>query len=428
MKKNITHFMKMKKTIFAGIFGNSLEIYDFNIYAFYAAIIATHFFADDDFTTSLLATYGIFAAGFIMRPLGAILFGYIGDNFGRKKALEISILMMAIPTFIMGILPTYASIGILAPLFLTILRMFQGISVGGELVGSYSFLIEHAPNDQKGFIGSWSLVGAFGGKMLAGIVIAIVAIFLSVESVASYGWRIPFITGIFFAYIGFRFRKGVTETPVFENNSNDHKVKPWHVIKTYKWSILQAICTSVVHTVSVYTIFIYMPIYMSTVIGVESQTSLFSTIAALCITTFLLPFGGILSDSYGRKKILLLGSITLCAIAFPAFSLINSGNSLLMILGHLSLATIFGVLHGPIPAFFVELFPSRVRYTASAIAYNICTGVFGGFTPFICTWLINVADIPLGNLYWLIFSGFISIIGTLTINENAVRSNSLVKA
>ncbi len=411
---------KLTHVVAAGVIGNSLEVYDYNLYGYYAAIFATLFFNSDNLLSGLLASYGIFAAGFIMRPVGALIFGYIGDRWGRKKALELSILLMAIPTALMGVLPGYVTIGLLAPLLLTTFRLLQGVAVGGELVGSFSFLIEHAPENKRAFFSSWSLVGTFGGKLWAAMTVALFAYLFSEQSLKDWAWRIPFFLGLVFAFIGYRIRLNVSETPVFQEmkrNGSSKRVSAIEVVRRYKMQILQLFLMTIVHTVSVYLLFIYMPIFLSTTGAAPYFWAVTSTALSLAVTTALLPMGGLLADRFGRKPFLFWGTVFLIALAFPSFYLFETRSIPLIVLAQCAMSVAFALMHAPFPAIYVELFPPHVRYTATAIAYNLSTAVFGGFTPLLCTWLVAYTDSHFAPLYWLTAVGIVSSLAVLTLPE-----------
>lgn len=415
----------LKSVIGAGIIGNSLEVYDYNLYGYYAVIFSGLFFNTGDVFSGLLATYGIFAAGFIMRPVGALVFGAIGDKWGRKKALELSILLMAIPTMLIGTLPGYVTIGIFAPLLLTLFRLLQGVAVGGELVGSFSFLIEHAPAHQRAQMGSWSLVGTFAGKMWASITVAMFAYFFTEEALSNWAWRIPFFLGLVFAFVGYRIRMNVSETPVFQEMKNRgalQKISLKDVVSRYKEEIFRLIGFTILQTVAVYLLFIYMPIYLSTSAGVPYLWAIVSNALSLALTTVTLPIGGLLCDKIGRKPVMLYGTIAFLLAAYPCFLVLQSSQVFAVILSQCTLSVLFAIMHSPIPAIYVELFPPEVRYTASAIAYNFSTAIFGGFTPLICTWLINVTGNPLSPVYWLLVAGGVSILSVLTFPETKTKS------
>lgn len=411
---------KQKKVIWAGILGNTLELYDYTIYAFFASILARQFFPSSDPVVSLMATYGVFATGFLLRPVGAVLLGAIGDLYGRKKALEISILLMAIPTLCIGILPTYTQVGILAPILLTIMRMLQGVSVGGELVGSYTYLIEHAHPSQKGFIGSMSLVGAFGGKWVGTLLVALMSLFLAESMIEEWGWRIPFIGGIVFAGMGYYLRKKVSETPVFKEMEQNKKVIKSPLKETFchsKAAILKGIGCLVIHTSGVYLLFIYFPIYLKTVIGLSYMSSLLSNLMALTLCMIIMPLSGKLSDRIGKHPILFWGGFALTALLYPAFVIISQGNAAAAIAMQALLASVFAFMHGPLPTFLIDLFPAQIRYTATAITYNLGVGIFGGLTPIIATWLAGRYESPIAPCSWLIFCGLLSLISLAMTKE-----------
>lgn len=412
--------MKLKNEVGAGVLGNCLELYDYTLYGYFAAILARHFFPSEDPLAALLGTYGIYASGFILRPIGALLFGSIGDRFGRMRALQISILMMAIPTLCIGILPSYAQIGIAATCLLTLMRFLQGISVGGEIVGSYTYLIEHADKNNKGFIGSWSLVGCLGGNLLGTLAAGAMSLILTTEALESWGWRIPFIGGVLFAAAGYYLRKRVSETPVFTQMKSENTLAKAPVREAWNkdvGNILRAVGSMLMHTVSLQLFFVYFPVYLKTTLHLDFTAALGSNCLGLIICLFVLPLGGKLSDFMGRRFVMMTATACLTLLIYPAFMLISTGRLPLVIGAHALLAFVFALMHAPLPAYLTELFSPRTRYTSSSIAYNLCVGIFGGFSPFIATYLIAVTGSPLAPAIWLIFSGVVSLVTLAFQNE-----------
>lgn len=401
-----------KKTIGAGFIGNALEYYDYTIYAFFAPVLSMQFFPTDNMLVSLMATYGVYAAGFIFRPLGGLFLGRIGDVYGRKKALELSILLMIIPTLCIGFLPTYAQVGIWAPILLTLIRLMQGVSVGGEVVGSYIFIHEHASKNQRAFMSSWAVVGIFGGKWIGTLTAALLTMFITASALEDWAWRIPFIGGTLFAIVGYRIRSMVSETPAYkEMKSQNSTIKSpvKEMFQTNLYEILIGIGSLVVQTASLHLLFMYLPTYLKTILDLTYFESYASNLLALTLSMILMPLSGMLADKIGKFKVILWGTIAFSLLLYPAFLIFSLGSPILVMMAHASLAIAFAIMHGPFPAFFMELFPARIRYTSTALSYNIGVSIFGGLSPVIGTWLINYLQTPTAPALWLIFCSLISI-------------------
>lgn len=402
----------LKRVIWAGILGNALELYDYTLYGYFASILALQFFSASDPVVALLATYGVYASGFLFRPIGAILIGSVGDKYGRKRALEVSILMMAVPTLCIGFLPSYATIGIAAPIILTLIRFIQGMSVGGELAGSFTYLVEHADSNQKGYIGSWTVVGGFGGKLIGTFIAGLLSLTMTPTLLENWGWRIPFILGFFFAGAGYWLRKKVSETPIFEQMKSQATLvkSPWKETFTKApIEILQGAGIQAVHASFVHTLFIYFPIFLKTELNFSYTEAMFTTFTSMAICAALMPLSGKISDRIGRQPVLLTGTLLLTLFAFPAFWLFSLGDFMLTVATHCLLSALFGLMHGSYPALLNELFPANIRYTASAISYNCGVLLFGGLAPFMATGLIYWLETPIAPVCWLVFCGMISL-------------------
>jgi MHS family proline/betaine transporter-like MFS transporter len=255
---------------------------------------------------------------------------------------------------------------------------------------------------------------------LASLAVMLFSILSIDTSMESWFWRIPFVLGLVFVLLGYGIRRSVSETPVFQKlksaGVNLH-VSLLSIVVQNRTSMLQAIGTTIIHTVGVYFIFMYMPVYFKTVLNLSYGVAMGSTVLSLLIMIILLPCGGLLADIYGRKPILMYGSAVLTLCAYPCFMLINSGSVLLIFMGHQFLAIIFAILHAPLSVLYVELFPPEIRYRASAIAYNTCICLFGGITPLVCTWLVSYTGNSITPIFWLIFSGIVSTMVVLTLKE-----------
>lgn len=383
----------MRKIVIAGMAGNALEWYDYSLYGHFAAIISSLFFPSYDAYTSLMMTFGIFAAGFIMRPIGAIIFGYIGDKFGRKISLAIAIITMAIPTALIGILPGYDVIGIAAPILLTFIRLLQGLSLGGAASGCISFLIEHAPKHRKGLAGSAAMLSMCIGILFGSLVSSIMSGILTEEQLHHWGWRVPFLISFPMSFIGFYINKYLEESPQYMQQkalNNINEAPAILLIKKYLPNLTVAIGIYLTVIVTFYILTVFNNNYVTKVLNFTINQSLHvNIIGTLSLMIFLTPAAW-LSDKYGRKIILFIGLFLFLLLTYPAFNLINSNDYYKVLTGQAILGFLVAVYIGPMGAALAELFPTSVRFTGVALAYNISAAAFGGTTPMIATWLTKL--------------------------------------
>lgn len=410
-----------KKSLIAGFSGNILEWYDFTVYGFFATVIGAQFFPDEDKVVQLISAFGIFAAGYLMRPIGGIIFGNIGDRHGRKKALLLSVMMMAIPTTLIGFLPTYADIGWYSALLLVVLRLFQGLSVGGEFTGSISFLVERAPKNKRGFYGSWSTFGVFGGMLLGSLLASIVTALLSKEQLHDFGWRIPFLFGAVIGVVGLYLRKGMGEDN-YEKKLEEEKTPIKSPLAEfwayYKMKALKIVLLSWSFGVSVYLIFIYMPSYLHTFHNVKLDDALSAHTFSIIALMLMIPLFGFLNDRIGRKPVLLFSLFGFVFFTYPLFALMFQNTFMSILLAMLAFAFLEAMFQSVMPALMTETFPSKVRYTGLSVSYNFSMAIFGGTTPLVCTYLVKISG---GDVwmpaYYLIATSAIAIIVTLFIPE-----------
>jgi len=396
----------MRKVIIAGMIGNALEWYDFALYGHFAMILSKHFFPSYDPYVGLIATYSIFAAGFVMRPIGGILFGYIGDRYGRRVSLAASILMMAIPTASIGLIPTYESIGILAPILLAVIRLIQGASIGGEFSGCIAFLVEYAPMKRRGIVGSVSMMSLSGGMLLGSLVSVAVAHSMSEYDFETWGWRIPFLLGMLVGLIGIYVRMGLHESPVYlkAKASNDISSRPVReVIANYPYQLLLAVGIYLTVTVPFYTLTIFVKSYMTKTLEYGSLESLRINLMTLTIATLAMPIGAWMSDKYGRKPVLKYTALFIIIFLYPIFWLLQQSNLDMAIASQIIFSALVGFYMGPIPAVLVELFPTRVRFTGVSVSYNTSVAIFGGTAPLVGTWIVNHTRHDLMALYVAFF-------------------------
>lgn len=401
------------RSLLPGFFGNVLEWYDFTVYGFFAAVIGALFFPSDDPTVSLIASFGVFAAGYFMRPLGGLLFGHIGDKHGRKKALFLSILMMAIPTTLIGVLPTHAQIGWYAALLLTILRLAQGLSVGGEFTGSISFLVESAPPEKRGYYGSWTTFGVMGGMLLGSLIAAIVTNSVSEEQLYTFGWRIPFLFGAVIGITGLYLRRDMRD--VETKGSEKAPIKEFW--RSHKSTALKVIMLTWGFGVSVYLILIYMPTYLNSFHGVPLDTAMGTHTIALVVMMLLIPPMGAISDRIGKKTVMMIGMAGFVFLTLPLFKILFISTFMAVLSATLVFIIFQAMLQAALPALMAGLFPKEVRYTGLSVSYNISLALFGGTAPLVATWLIKHTGSVWMPAFYLIFATAISLVTMFFIRE-----------
>lgn len=408
------------KAVSAGAVGNVMEWFDYGIYGTLAPIIASIFFPNNDPLASLLLTFVVFGVGFVMRPLGAVIFGYIGDKFGRKNALSLTILIMAFSTFSIGLIPSYASIGVAAPLLLTVARLLQGISTGGEWGGSTSFIVEYANDNRRGFYGSWQQVSTIGGLMLGSLTGVILTNVLAKEALHSWGWRLPFIFGILLGVIGWYMRVKLEDTPAYQKVEESAEVVKNPIstaVRTNYKGIIQAMGMTVVWTVSFYILLTFMPSYINKILKLPLNQSLLSNFFSYILLVIFIPLMGHLSDRIGRKPLLLTSCIGFAVFTYPLFMFVSDGSFMKLVIAQLILGLFLSMFSGAGVAFIAEIFPTNVRYTTLSIGYNIITALFGGMAPFIATFLVAATKNNLSPSFYVIGAAIVSFIAILTLPE-----------
>lgn len=398
-----------RKLVFAGLIGNVMEWYDFAVYGYFAAVIAPQFFPASSPAVSLIAAFGAFAAGFLVRPLGGLVFGRIGDLLGRRRALMLSVMAMAVPTVFIGLLPTYASIGVLAPILLVTLRIVQGLSVGGEYTSSLVFLAEHAPPDKRAGTAVWGIWGATGGVLLGSGVGALVARFVGEDQLASWGWRVPFVLGAVVAVTGILVRRAIHVAPVTGDSSTPVR----DTFTTHIGAVTKVALLNIGSGVGFYAAFVYAVTYITRIDKLDESVALELNTLSMAGLLLILPAAAWLSDRVGRKPLVLLGASILTIGAIPFFLLMHHTVPTLIFVGEVGFVLGVGVLAGGLAAANVELVPAPIRCTGLAFAYNASVGWFGGTTPLIAAWLISETGDPVSPGYWVTAAAGISLLATI---------------
>lgn len=412
----MTRKMTVKPLLF-GSLATAFEWYDYALFGYFASIIAQQFYPSHDPVTSLLAIFAVFASGFAMRPLGAIVYGYIGDRVGRKYALAASLLMMAIPTTLLGLLPTYETIGIFASIGLVVVRLLQGLAVGGNYGGSFIFVIEHAPKERQGFAGSLASFGTLGGLFLGSGTATFLSWLLSPEDLRSFGWRIPFLLGSLSAVLGFMIRKYVPEHAGAVKSSDKLPVKD--IWQNYKASVCRAMGIILLDGVGVYLVFVFMTTFATLFLKMPEESVLFWNTASMGSLVVLIPFFGWLGDMIGPKKILGCVCLGFLLLSVPLYShLIETRSIEALALLQMVFSVLMGAAYGTLPVTVATSFPRHIRYTAAGLSFNISVACFGGTAPFVVTTLID----RLGSLYIpSIMIAIVGIIGLLCLRGIKLR-------
>jgi MHS family proline/betaine transporter-like MFS transporter len=398
-----------RRVILAGLIGNVMEWYDFAVYGYFATVIGAQFFPSDNPTTSVIAAFGAFAAGFLVRPLGGLLFGRIGDLVGRKRAMILSVIAMAVPTVLIGCMPSYATIGILAPVAIVLLRIIQGLSVGGEYTSSLVFLTEHAPPERRARTAVWGMWGATAGILLGSGVGAIVAGILTEDQIAAWGWRLPFILGAFVAVTGYLVRRSIHATPVVSSSRQPIK----DTFGQHRGAVARVALLNIGFGVGFYTAFVYAVTYIKSIDKLPESAALDLNTASMAILLLILPGTAWLSDRYGRRPLMIAGSAILTFGSIPFFHMLHTTDPAIILLGEIGFVLGIGLISGGLVAANVELIPADVRCTGLAFAYNASIGWFGGTTPLIATWLITTTNDPIAPAYWVSAAGLVSLVSAI---------------
>lgn len=400
----------LKRVIISCMIGNALEWYDFALYGYFATTIGSLFFPKFSPVASLMATFGVFAAGFIMRPLGGVIFGHIGDKIGRKNALVWSIYLMAIPTTLIGLLPTYDQIGWLAPFLLTCIRLLQGLSMGGEFTGSMVFVVENAQQKNRGLYGSWVVCSLLIGILVGSTVATTICFFLPTEQVQAWGWRIPFLLSVVGGFVGSNMRRTIHEPEEFskvKEHNKTHSTPLVELFRSHTQTILYVVTIELTLSIGFYLITMFIPNYLTTHLKFDMLTSLMMTSFSMAAMGVAILISGWLSDKIGRKPLLILSSLTFTFFSYPLF-LGLEGSFMQAILSQISFSIVMGFFFAPIPATLVELFPLSVRYSGLAISHSISMAVFGGTAPFIAASLIHLTGNNAAPAFYLMVATLIS--------------------
>ncbi|MDR0247807.1 MAG: MFS transporter [Burkholderiales bacterium] len=416
-----------RRAVIAAVLGNALEFFDFAIYGMFAVVIAKVFFPAVNDINSIMATVAVFGAAFVLRPVGGVLLGMYTDIAGRKKALSLTVILMALGTGMIGLVPPYAAIGIAAPMLIVFARLLQGFSMGGEFSSAVSMLVEYAPKHLRGLYGSWQMSSQGLAFSLGSLSAFLLTQGLSQEALESWGWRIPFLLGILIGPIGFYIRQRVAESPEFiealKMQPKQIRSPLIEVLTRFPKEMMCGFGLIVVGAAASYVVIIYLPIFGVKQLGLTLGQVQLSTFLACLILLVLCPVAGYWSDRVGRKPVLFTAIAAYGLMVYPLFSHFLANASLAtMILTQCSLAVCMSFFWGPMPATMAELFPVRIRSTGLSLSFNLGGALFGGLAPLYLTYLLRETGNLMVPAYYLLMSTVFGLAATWALDFNKARA------
>lgn len=415
---------QMRKVWIASLVGSSIEWFDYFLYGTVAALVFNQlFFVTEDPTVGLLLAYASFALAFFIRPFGGVIFAHIGDRIGRKKTLVITLSLMGVATFGMGLLPTYQAIGVWAPILLITLRLVQGLGIGGEWGGALLLAVEYAPKEKRGLYGAIPQMGVTIGMVLGTIALSLMTL-LPEGSFMTWGWRIPFIFSALLVIFGLWIRKGIEETPSFKKVQESGDIPKLPIVDTFKYhwrEVLIAIGAKVVETAPFYIFGTFVVSYATTNLGFSRTTTLNAVMIGTIVTTILIPIMGSLSDRIGRKKVYITGTVGMALFAFPYFWMLQQQSVVLLVIATvIALGIIWAPITSVLGTMFSEIFDAKVRYTGITLGYQIGAAVAGGTAPLVATSLMlefNNSYIPVAC--YIIFTALVSLVAIWAVKDRS---------
>ncbi|MGY0024308.1 glycine betaine/L-proline transporter ProP [Streptomyces sp. cg35] len=432
----VTDDTAVKRAVKAASLGNAMEWFDFGIYSYLAVTIGHVFFPSGNDTVQLISSFATFAVSFLVRPIGGMVFGPMGDKIGRKKVLAMTMILMAVGTFAIGLIPSYASIGFWAPVLLIVFRLIQGFSTGGEYGGASTFIAEYAPDKRRGYFGSFLEFGTLAGYVGAAGLVTILTTTLGSDGMESWGWRVPFLVAGPIGLVGLYLRLKLDETPAFQKLEDEsaHKASDaassvettakgdlLRIFRDYWPTLILCICLVGAYNITDYMLLSYMPTYLSDEMGYSETHGLLILIATMVILMCVINQVGKLSDRFGRKPLLMAGMLGFFVLSIPSFLLVKNGAlwavSIGMLMLGLSLVCLLGTMSAALPA----LFPTQVRYGSLSVGYNLSASIFGGTTPLVITALISLTGTDMMPAYYAMAAALVGVIAVACMKETAQK-------
>ncbi|WP_260928096.1 glycine betaine/L-proline transporter ProP [Novosphingobium sp. 9] len=415
----------LNRAVAAAALGNAMEWFDFGVYGYIAITLGHVFFPAGSPTVQLIATLATFTAAFVVRPLGGLVFGPLGDRYGRHKILALTMIMMALGTFAIGFIPGYAQIGIAAPVLLLIARLVQGFSTGGEYGGAATFLAEYSTDRRRGMVGSWLEFGTLGGYIAGAGTVTALQFALSDSEMLAWGWRIPFLIAGPLGLLGLYMRLKLEETPAFQAYSAEvdaresDRPRLGDLFRLHGPQLAKCMGLVLVFNVTDYMLLTYMPNYLTVTMGYAQSKGLLLIILVMVVMMPLNIVGGMFSDRLGRRPMIMGACAALILLSVPCLLLIGTGSDALIFLGLMLLGIALVCFTSSMPATLPALFYTPVRYSALSIAFNVSTSLFGGTTPLVTAWLVEKTGDPLVPAYYLMGAAAIGLVTMLTVRETA---------
>lgn len=417
----------LRKAVGAAALGNAMEWFDFGVYGYLAVTLGQVFFPSSNPTAQLIATFATFTVAFLVRPIGGMVFGPLGDRYGRQKVLAATMILMALGTFSIGLIPSYAQIGLWAPALLLLARLLQGFSTGGEYGGAATFIAEYATDRNRGLMGSWLEFGTLGGYIAGAATVTALHMALSQAQMLDWGWRVPFLVAGPLGLLGLYMRMKLEETPAFrayteqsEQRERETAGQGLMTLLRLHWpQLLKCVGLVLVFNVTDYMLLTYMPSYLSVTMGYAESKGLLLIILVMLVMMPLNVVGGMLSDKLGRRPMIIGACAALFALAIPCLLLIGSGSDVLIFTGLMLLGLALVCFTSSMPSTLPALFYTPVRYSALSIAFNVSVSLFGGTTPLVTAWLVERTGDPLVPAYYLMGAAAIGLVTMLFVRETA---------
>ncbi|MEA9844349.1 glycine betaine/L-proline transporter ProP [Xanthomonas campestris] len=417
----------LRKAVGAAALGNAMEWFDFGVYGYLAVTLGQVFFPSSSPTAQLIATFATFTVAFLVRPIGGMVFGPLGDRYGRQKVLAATMILMALGTFSIGLIPSYARIGLWAPALLLLARLLQGFSTGGEYGGAATFIAEYATDRNRGLMGSWLEFGTLGGYIAGAATVTALHMALSQAQMLNWGWRVPFLVAGPLGLLGLYMRMKLEETPAFrayteqsEQRERETAGQGLMTLLRLHWpQLLKCVGLVLVFNVTDYMLLTYMPSYLSVTMGYAESKGLLLIILVMLVMMPLNVVGGMFSDKLGRRPMIIGACAALFALAIPCLLLIGSGSDVLIFTGLMLLGLALVCFTSSMPSTLPALFYTPVRYSALSIAFNVSVSLFGGTTPLVTAWLVERTGDPLVPAYYLMGAAAIGLVTMLFVRETA---------
>lgn len=414
----------LRRATVGATIGSVVEWFDIAVYAYLASVIGAVFFSTEDSTVALLSSFAVFGVAFLVRPLGGIFFGTLGDRIGRQRTLAWVIMLVSGATLGIGLLPTYSSIGVAAPVMLVVLRLLQGFSAGGEMGGASAFVAEYSPPRRRGYLVAWVEMGCILGFLLGSVVVLLLNLVLTSEQVTAWGWRIPFLLAAPLGLIGLYIRTRLEETPEFANLRERGQIAKHPLLESirYHWpAILRTAGYALFQNAALYVILSFIPSYQSATLGHTALLASISSVVSMCVICALIPILGAASDRYGRRPVLGTSCVLALALSYPLFLLMGQGSAVMAVVAHVGLGIILAIFLGPTLTAMNEMFVTRVRYGGFSLGYNLSVSAFGGTAPFLVTLLVSRTGNDASPAFYIMGAAAITLLIILTSRETAPR-------